>query len=81
MAGMKLHYKLMQHFSPDFICNKYRKKQLELAKSLDVEPSDTVLFGISTNTDYDYFERDAYINRLCFSYGLQERDEVFKDFK
>jgi hypothetical protein len=81
MAGMKLHYKLMQHFTPDYICNKYRDKQVELANSLDIEPSDTVIFGISTDKKYDHFERDAYINRLCLSYALQEHNVAYEDFK
>ena len=81
MAGMKLHYKLMQHFTPDYICHKYRDKQVELANSLDIEPSDTVIFGISTDKKYDHFERDAYINRLCLSYALQEHNVAYEDFK
>ena len=81
MAGMRLHYELMQQFTPDYMCDKYRDKQVELAKSLDIEPSDTVIFGISTDKKYDHFERDAYINRLCLSYALQEYNVAYEDFK
>ena len=81
MAGMRLHYELMQKFTPDYMCDKYRDKQVELANSLDIEPSDTVIFGISTDKKYDQFERDAYINRLCLSYALQEYNVAYEDFK
>lgn len=81
MAGMKIHYELMNKFSPDYMCNKYRQKQIELAKELEIEPSDSVIFGISKKEEHDYFERDGYINRLCLSYGLQEFNKPFEDFK
>lgn len=81
MAGMRLHYKLIEKFSPDYMCNKYRDKQVELCKKLEIEPSDTVLFGISNKDEYDYYERDSYINRICLSYALQERTVAYKDFK
>jgi len=81
MAGMKIHYELMNNFSPDYMCNKYRQKQIELAKELEIEPSDSVIFGVSKKEEYDYFERDGYINRLCLSYGLQEFNKAFEDFK
>lgn len=81
MAGMRLHYKLIKQFSPDYMCGKYRDRQVELCKKLEIEPSDTVLFGISNKEEYDYYERDSYINRICLAYALQERVIAFKDFK
>ena len=50
-------------------------------EELEIEPSDSVIFGISKKEEYDYFERDGYINRLCLSYGLQEFNKAFEDFK
>ena len=63
------------------MCGKYRDRQVELCKKLEIEPSDTVLFGISNKEEYDYYERDSYINRICLAYALQERVIAFKDFK
>lgn len=81
MAGMKIHSELMKAFSPDYMCNKYRQKQIELAKTLEIEPSDSVIFGISTKEKDNHFERDGYINRLCLSYALQEHDKHYEDFE
>ena len=81
MAGMKIHSELMKEFSPDYMCNKYRHKQIELAKELEIEPSDSVIFGISTKDKDNHFERDGYINRLCLSYALQEHDKHYEDFE
>jgi len=81
MAGMKIHSELMKEFSPDYMCNKYRQKQIELAKKLEIEPSDSVIFGISKEEKHNHFERDGYINRLCLSYALQEHDKHYEDFE
>ena len=74
MMGQIMHYKLMKKFSPDYIFNKYRSRQVELCNSNNITPSDTVIFGISDAKEFDYFERDRYINRICLSYALQEFD-------
>tara|TARA_B100000497_G_scaffold120394_1_gene148830 strand:- start:9307 stop:10227 length:921 start_codon:yes stop_codon:yes gene_type:complete len=81
MAGMKIHSELMKEFSPDYMCNKYRDKQVELCKKLEIEPSDSVIFGISNKEEHKHFERDGYINRLCLSYALQEHDKKYEDFE
>lgn len=72
MMGQIMHHKLMMNFSPDYIFNKYRSKQLKLCNTNSLNPSDTVIFGISDDKRFDHFERDNYTNRICLSYALQE---------
>ena len=71
MAGQRIHLHLMNTFSPDYIFQKYRDKQISICESLGIHVSDTIIFGITDDTDFDYFERDSYINRLCITYALQ----------
>ena len=72
MAGQAYHSKLLDKFSPDYIYNKYHDKQLEYCRQNDLEPSDTVIFAISTDKEYKYFDRGGYVNRMCISYVLQQ---------
>jgi hypothetical protein len=57
---------LMDNFTPDYIVNKYKSKQLALCKELGVEPSDTVLFGIDKEDKYPEYNRGGIANRLSF---------------
>lgn len=55
----------LENFGPDYVYNKYRHKQLEYCKILEVEPSNCVLFGIGDDRWADY-NRDRITNRLSF---------------
>lgn len=70
-AGMILHSALMDEFSPDYIYNKYRRKQLQICNDNNIKPSGSVMFGVSGDTEYNYYER-GIINRMCLTYALQE---------
>lgn len=60
--------KLMAARDPDTTVAKWRAKQLEFCNQMDLEPSDTVLFGIDTKHKYDHYNRGSvHTNRLCFS--------------
>lgn len=74
MIGQLMHMKLMSSFSPDYIYDKYRRKQEELCTNFGIDISDTVIFGTSSSSDFDYFERDGYTNRICITYSLQKFD-------
>lgn len=74
MMGQKMHMKLMSSFEPDYIYNKYRKKQEKLCSEFGIDVSDTVIFGTSNSSEFDYFERDRYTNRICITYSLQNFD-------
>jgi hypothetical protein len=57
--------KFINQFSPDYIFEKYRDRQLQYCDILDVEPSNCVLFGIGDDRWHDY-NRDRATNRLSF---------------
>ena len=69
--NMRIHSGLMKQFGPDYVYEKYRKKQLKLCKELDLTPSDTILFGLSDESDWDEYTRNGVINRVCLSIMLQ----------
>ncbi len=58
---------LMTNWSSDYIFNKYRDKQLEYCKELDLKPSKCVIFGIDTKNNFPEYNRGGDSNRLCFS--------------
>ena len=78
MAGQIIHTELMNSFSPDYIFNKYRDRQLKICETLGVKASDTVIFGTTDDPQFDDFERDMYINRICITYALQQNRKELK---
>ena len=67
-----LHNDLIERILPDHMYNKYRKKQLEVCKELNITPSDTVIFGYDYSDKYKEYKRGP-VNRLCIS-GLLNND-------
>ena len=65
---------LLKKFSPDYIYNKYRNRQVEICKILDVEPSDCVLFGIG-NSIWNEYNRDRETNSLSFHHFLNKDND------
>ena len=57
----------MQKFDADYIPLKYKDKQIEICKELNVEPSSCVIFGIDYNNKFNEYNRGRETNRLCFS--------------
>ena len=74
MIGQAMHMVLMSSFSPDYMYDKYRSKQEKLCNEFGIEASDTIIFGTSNSSEFDYFERDGYTNRICLTYSLQNFD-------
>jgi len=64
--GAQLGLQLINKFSPDYIYIKYRGRQLEICKDLNVIPSRTVLFGIGGEEWLEY-NRGTATNRLSFN--------------
>ena len=67
MLSVYLGTEMMKHFEPDYIFNKYRQKQLDFCKRLNVEPTSCVYFGLDKNNNYPEYNRGRNYNRLCFS--------------
>jgi len=70
-ASAIFHYKLIKNYGPDYIYNKYRQRQLKICRSLDLIPSDTVLFGIDTNNKYGDKYKRGNTSRVCISNFLK----------
>lgn len=65
-AGAEFHYGVLDRYSPDHMFDTYREKQLRICEKLNVEPSDTVIFGLDHTERFKHFKR-GYVNRLCIS--------------
>lgn len=64
--GPQIGLQLINKFSPDYVYIKYRARQLEICKDLNVAPSKTVLFGIGGEQWAEY-NRGTATNRLSFN--------------
>jgi len=63
--GAYIGKKFIETFSPDFIPDRYKQKQLEFCQQLKVDPSSTVLFGIG-GAGWEEYNRGGNTNRLSF---------------
>jgi hypothetical protein len=52
-------YELCTNFPTDYAQNKFRDKQIEVCKQLDLQPSDSVIFGLAgkTNPKFGNYDR------------------------
>jgi hypothetical protein len=64
---------LMQMWDCDTIPNLYADTQKEFCKTLEVAPSDCVIFGIDTTEKWQQYNRGGTTNRLCFAKYLHEK--------
>lgn len=75
------HHHLIQTKTPDDACKTYKKKQIEICKSLKLQPSSTIIFGISNSDTYKKYKRGNY-NRVCISALLNENvQKVYQKYK
>jgi hypothetical protein len=75
--GAELGVHLMNKFSPDYIYNKYRNKQEQFCKVLNVLPSNTVIFGVG-DSRWSEYNRGTNTNRLGFQKYLHLPIDDFK---
>jgi hypothetical protein len=57
---------LITRYGSDYNYDTYREAQLKMCKEIGVDPSPTVIFGISSNL-YPEYNRGGDVNRLCFA--------------
>ena len=67
---------MFEKFETDYIQNKYYRKQLEICKELNIQPSKCVIFGITDNRDkrFDEYNRGTDWRRVCISEKLGEKN-------
>lgn len=54
-------------YDNNFVYKKYAVRQQELCNSLELLPSNCVIFGIDKNNKFQEYNRGGPTNRLCFS--------------
>lgn len=73
---------VINEFSPDYIPNKYREKQIEICSKLDIQPSNTVLFGNAALDRFVEYNRGGSSNRLglhnFLTKSINELDDYVK---
>ncbi len=62
-----LGLKLIQKYDTDYCQKKFRKKQLNICKKLDLVPSDCVIFGLGNKKKYKDYNRGSKWRRVCLS--------------
>jgi hypothetical protein len=63
--------KLLDQFSHDWLIQRYRPKQIEICKSLGIQPTPTVTLALGDPVKHNEFWREGY-NRICIT------DEIYK---
>ena len=69
ILGALVGYRICENFETDFIQNKYRDKQIEICKKLNLKPSDCATFGLADKNDDEYgkYQRGTEWRRVCIS--------------
>jgi len=71
-------YELCNSFEHDYNQNKFRDKQTEICKQLNISSSDCVLFGITDkeHPEFGDYDRGTEWRRVCISTLLGDTDEI-----
>ena len=69
---------LCNNFEHDYNQNKFRNKQIQVCKDLNIEPSNCVLFGITdkTHPEFGDYDRGTEWRRVCISTLLGDAREI-----
>ena len=61
--------RLCNTFDTDYNQNMFRDKQIKICKELNIEPSDCVIFGLSSKSDDRFadYDRGTQWRRVCIS--------------
>jgi hypothetical protein len=60
------HYNLIDKIGPDDLAKQFKKQQLDLCNKYELQPSDTVMFGLDNSDRYINYRRHD-LNRICLS--------------
>jgi hypothetical protein len=58
---------MIKTFSNDWLVDRYKQRQQDLCRRLEVVPSSCVIFGIDHDHHFNEYNRGGASNRLCFS--------------
>jgi len=73
--SMSLGVAYMTEFSKDYMWTKYRDRYSSVCKQLDLEPTDTVIFGLGDQRHQEFNRATKGLNRVCISNMLGDIDE------
>ena len=76
--GAYIGMEFIQHFSPDYIVNKYKVAQERMCLQSNTTVSNTVLFGID-DSKYPEYNRGRATNRLSFHKFFHVDNSIFKN--
>ena len=67
--GAGVGIELCNNFDTDYNYSNFRDKQVKVCKNLDIEPSDTVIFGLAKNNHKKFgeYDRGGIYHRVCIS--------------
>jgi hypothetical protein len=65
--GISIGQHFIENFDNDYVVKKYRGRQLDACKKLNVDASNCVIFGIDRKNIFQDYSRGGPSNRLCFS--------------
>lgn len=66
------HNLFLQIRTPDCTFRNYKQKQIDICKELGLTPSNTIIFGLSSDDKYKDYKR-GNINRVCISGMLNDK--------
>ncbi len=72
LLSAKIGLEIARSYSPDYIPDKYRARQLEICEEYGLTTSDTVVFGLGDQR-FDYFDIDGVVNRVCVTPAIKAR--------
>jgi hypothetical protein len=76
--GARLGLEFLKLYDSDYIVNKYRNQQIEFCNILEVEPSQTILFGLG-GEEWKAYSRGGDKNRLGLHRYLHLTTDEFKE--
>lgn len=65
--GIAVGLKLINSLSVDHVYETYQAQQQQFCRTLGVEPSQCVIFGVDRKDQFRIYNRGGSTNRLCFS--------------
>tara|TARA_S200000501_G_scaffold262475_1_gene246373 strand:+ start:452 stop:1330 length:879 start_codon:yes stop_codon:yes gene_type:complete len=67
LFSVNIGHQMIKKFSNNWLYEKYKDLQKDSCASLQLTPSDCVIFGLDTAGKYSEYNRGIDTNRLCFS--------------
>lgn len=63
---------LMKNYGPDTIVDEYKLYQEQACEYYGLNPTNTVHLATTTNSNWNYFNRDGLINRVCIRNAVSD---------